>query len=57
MGTPHGERDLEEVLQEEVRPRSGEDGVNADKGVSRAGEGRGTWGEWEMWGGRREPMH
>ena len=39
MGTPHGAWDLEEVLQEEVRPRSGEGGVNADEGVSRAGEG------------------
>ena len=27
------------LLQEEVRPRSGEGGVNADEGVSRAGEG------------------
>ena len=34
MGTPHGVWDLEEV-----RPRSGEGGVNADEGVSRAGEG------------------
>ena len=37
--TPHGAWDLEEVLQEEVRPRSGEGGVNADEGVSRADEG------------------
>ena len=44
VGTPHGAWDLEEV-----QPRSGEGGVNADEGVSRAGEGgRGTWGEWEM---------
>ena len=39
VGTPDGAWDLEEVLQEEVRPRSGEGGVNADEGVSRAGEG------------------
>ena len=42
MGTPHGAWNLEEVLQEKVWPHSGEGGVNADEGVSRAGEGEAT---------------
>ena len=47
---PDGAWDLEEVLQEEVRPLSGEGRVNADEGVTRsAGQvrGRKTWGECE----------